>query len=1251
MALTVEQFTERLTSSGVMTDEQLRESLASLAPGSSVPADGEQLARELVKQKKLTKFQAEQLYAGKGSSLTLGNYVILDKLGQGGMGIVLKAQHKRMKRLVALKVMSPAAVKTPDALKRFHREVEAAAKLRHPNIVAADDADEAKGTHFLVMEYVDGSDLSALVKKQGPLPFEQAIRCIIQAARGLEFAHEQGVIHRDIKPANLLIDAKGTVKILDMGLARIDSAVGGSSEGAGLTSTGTIMGTVDYMSPEQAMDTKHADARSDIYSLGCSLYYLLTGHVVYDGDTMMKKLMAHQHTPIPSLVDESRRVGRGTRPTNELSSTTDAGGSRGLDPPYEALDAVFRRMVAKRPEDRPQSMTQVIAELERCLAGGSPTITLPSSPAPAGGNPLEQFLTEMSGGSPTSEQTEMTKPKRSLATESESAETMIASTSDAGTDPRNEQTLTVEQSNRLRSGRSNASQGTNAGWKSRKAMIVVASATVVVLVAVVVAMTGKSRTPSSEKEDSKGGPGEVVVTPPRKERSSSRQPRSAIAPFDAEQAEQHQVAWAKHLGVPVEYTNSIGMKFRLIPPGEFTMGCPPERLEAVLQGVAAIANYQEKARTETPQHKVILTQAFYLGAHEVTQKQYLKVMGLNPSGFGGTNAAYVPASELVGLKAGTDTSNFPVDSVSWTESTEFCAKLSQNEKLKPSGKSATTRAVTGYRLPTEAEWEFACRAGTNTDFWSGDKDSDLPPVGWFYANSGKRTHVVGELQPNPFGLYDVHGNAFEWVQDWWEPGYYDQFAKTAATDPLGATASTSSHHVFRGGNCYYGPNFCRASFRDAGNLTYRNQSLGFRVSLTVDAVKAALAKTQTSAVGLFAVLAREGRNEQSFDSLNKAIEGVQSGDTIEVRGNGPFVCAPMDLLDKALVIRAGSGFAPVLKQSLQTVDTDLLFHSRASLVLEGLEIHRSGGVSNDYIGICLYFKGPVCAIANCRFVASTPGVNEVIRIISPRSIVRNSIFLRNPKSMLGTIQGSTLKTSVFENNISFGRSAGIGVGISQTDSPQSSIAISRNTLVDGELSVFLSSEPVVVAPETELPATRVRVLATECVIDPQFGETPVVMLFRQDQSRFVKGARELPASDAELYLRSRVNWQEHRNVFAEHISMLGHNVRFERLTSTNGSWSLADWNKFWNLTDTGSITGALRYQGGDLAAKAAFNLDQLKPEDFRLAPGSAGKGAGTDGRDLGADVDLVGPGPAYERWKKTPEYQQWLNETGQMTRP
>ncbi len=310
-------------------------------------ADGAELARALVDNGLLTKFQAALIYQNKPKGLQFGEYVLLDKIGQGGMGQVFKAKHRRMDRVVALKVLTKSAVNSPDAVKRFEREVKAAAKLIHNNIVIAHDAGHQDGVHFLVMEYVPGCDLSALVKRDGPLPLAKAVDYVTQVARGLAFAHAKGIVHRDIKPGNLLVDGEGTVKILDLGLARFDDGPGAAmKQGHGeLTQTGQVMGTVDYMAPEQAFDTSRADAKADVYALGCTLYRLITGHVPYGGDTLVQKILNHREQAIPSLREKRAEV-----------------------PP--ALDDLYHRLVAKKPEDRP-TMAELIAALETLTEGES----------------------------------------------------------------------------------------------------------------------------------------------------------------------------------------------------------------------------------------------------------------------------------------------------------------------------------------------------------------------------------------------------------------------------------------------------------------------------------------------------------------------------------------------------------------------------------------------------------------------------------------------------------------------------------------------------------------------------------------------------------------------------------------------------------------------------------------------------------------------------------------------------------------
>jgi serine/threonine-protein kinase len=296
------------------------------------------LAKDLMQRGWLTTFQINRLFQNRAQDLLLGSYLLLEPLGEGGMGTVYRARHLRLDRVDALKVIRKNILANKNAVHRFHREAKAAARLSHPNVVTVYDAGESGDTHFLAMEYVAGTDLSKLVKTRGPLPVSQACDYIRQAALGLQHAHERGLIHRDIKPANLLLAPNGlTIKVLDLGLARL-SAGPHDSTAESLTDTGAVVGTPDFIAPEQARNAHDIDIRADIYSLGCTLYYLLIGKIPFTGETLTEKLIKHQ-------LEEPE-------PVQRLRPDVQAG----------VLD-VLHRMMAKRPDDRYQTPAQVSAAL------------------------------------------------------------------------------------------------------------------------------------------------------------------------------------------------------------------------------------------------------------------------------------------------------------------------------------------------------------------------------------------------------------------------------------------------------------------------------------------------------------------------------------------------------------------------------------------------------------------------------------------------------------------------------------------------------------------------------------------------------------------------------------------------------------------------------------------------------------------------------------------------------------------------
>jgi eukaryotic-like serine/threonine-protein kinase len=356
--------------SGIHPASELDSSLKQLT---KLPTDPSQTAALFVKNGMLTRFQAKLLLNGKYRGFRLGSYIVQEQLGQGGMGTVYLAQHETLKRQVALKVLPPSK-NDPNAklnIERFLREARSAASLDHPNIVRIHDVGQQGEVHYLVMEYVEGQTLDDMLDKSGAISPSRAVEYVAQAAAGLQHAHEKGFIHRDIKPANLIVAKDGTVKILDMGLARSTANEDKLTE---RLDEGAIVGTADFISPEQAMNMPNIDIRTDIYSLGATFFALVTGNPPFAGNTT-QKLVQHQMKEAPSLTDIDRTF------------------------PKE-LARVVAKMLDKKPEKRYQKPGDVIAALAEWLpnAGAQRMVVSLSGTDLANDVEMQTTLSEMAQG-------------------------------------------------------------------------------------------------------------------------------------------------------------------------------------------------------------------------------------------------------------------------------------------------------------------------------------------------------------------------------------------------------------------------------------------------------------------------------------------------------------------------------------------------------------------------------------------------------------------------------------------------------------------------------------------------------------------------------------------------------------------------------------------------------------------------------------------------------------------------------------
>lgn len=318
-----------------ISEESFRESyqsyLASRDTAGRLPVDTE-----------IPSSQPATTLSGVSEGQTFGPYRLIEKLGEGGMGAVYRARHLKLGKDMAIKLLSSSAIGRPQAVVRFEREMLAVGRLHHPNLVQAHDAGEIRGVHYIAMEFVEGSNLQEYVRAKGPLPSLTACKIVLQTAQGLAVAHQQGLVHRDIKPANLMLTKQGRVKILDLGLARFTQE---EALDHGLTGTGECFGTPDYMAPEQWEDAHRCDERGDLYALGCTLYFLLTGRPPYaapEYPTAPRKMVGHVRDPIPKL--------KNLRP----------------DVPADLIE-VFEQLLAKSPQDRIGSANAVANVLQQII--------------------------------------------------------------------------------------------------------------------------------------------------------------------------------------------------------------------------------------------------------------------------------------------------------------------------------------------------------------------------------------------------------------------------------------------------------------------------------------------------------------------------------------------------------------------------------------------------------------------------------------------------------------------------------------------------------------------------------------------------------------------------------------------------------------------------------------------------------------------------------------------------------------------
>ncbi len=764
-------------------------------------------------------------------------YEIIKKLGTGGMATVYLAREKALNREVAIKVLPSAYAKDENFVARFKSEAQIAANLEHPHIVRIYQISEEQDLVYFVMSFVPGGSITGRIKKLGTIPVNDIVRWGIDVCSALAHGHDKGVIHRDLKPDNLMLDKNERVVVMDYGIAR-------AGQGTGLTQEGSVIGTPQYMSPEQARGID-LDARSDIYSMGIVLYQMATGDLPFQADDAASLMYMHVHeTPEPP-------------------------NARNADIP-EWLKNIILKCLAKNPVDRFTDFTELKAALSERYSPKLSSTPLKEKDrrkkrnallavaavviivAAGGGYYYQQYTAQQKR---VEEQRIAAEEQARLQQERETAQMQDDSAYQSAQMADTRQSYTIYLQNypdglHAAEAKSQIEEINRTEAEQRETEAVVQQETKTELqqrLAEEAAARQKAEEEARIREDDTAynfaemtntRQSYTIYLEKYQNGRHVDEANAKLAAIDSEAAaklkqEQEdaatkddqafgiarnadtQEAYNTYLMNYLNGRHSAEAKERI---AEFErIAKEADRIRVALSQYSLrmvqipegsfLMGSENGTSDEKPLRTVTLS-GFEIGTTEITQAQYESIMGDNPSNFK------------------LDDSR-PVERVNWTDAITFCNKLSEALELEPCynlSTGACDYTKNGFRLPTEAEWEYACRAESGLAYSLGDDENALDRAGWYQRNSQDSTHPVGRKTQNNWGLYDMHGNVWEWCNDWYARDAYNSGEKN---DPTG-TAS-GSDKVVRGGSWIDSPGDCRSAKRRNFDPEDDYSDIGFRV--------------------------------------------------------------------------------------------------------------------------------------------------------------------------------------------------------------------------------------------------------------------------------------------------------------------------------------------------------------------------------------------------------------------------------------